>query len=186
MSDSLQPHGWLYIRLPCPSPSPGVCSNSCPSSQWCHPAISFSVTPFSLCLQSFPASGSFLVSWLFVPGGENIVTSASVLSMNSKCWFPLGLTRLILQSKKLSRSFPAPQFKSINSLALSLLYGSTLISVHDYWKTIALDLQAFFGKVMSLLCNTLSRLIIAFLQRSNHFEFQGCLPHLQLFWSPRK
>ena len=85
-----------------------VCSNSCPSSQWCHPTISSSVIPFSSCLQSFPTSGSFLMSWLFASGGQSIgaPTSASVLPMNIQDWFPLGLTGLIsLQTKGLSRDF---------------------------------------------------------------------------------
>ena len=82
VSDSLWPHGLQHARLPCPSPTPRACSNSCPFSQWCHPAISSSFIPFSFCLQSFPASGSFLMSRLFAPGGQSIGTSASVLSIN--------------------------------------------------------------------------------------------------------
>ena len=92
----------------CPSLSPGVCSNSCPLSQWCHPNISFSVVPFSFCPQSFPTSGSFSVSWLFTAGGQSIgaSASASVLPMNIHGWFPLGLTGLITWlSKGLSRVF---------------------------------------------------------------------------------
>ena len=94
-------------RLPCPSPSPRACSNSCPLSRWCHPTISSSVVPFS-CLQSFPASGSFPVSQLFTSGGQNIgvSASASVLPMNIQDWSPLGWTgRISLQSKGLSRVF---------------------------------------------------------------------------------
>ena len=107
MSDLLQPHGLQCSRLPCPSPSPQVCSNSCPLSQWCHPIISSSVTPFSFCPQCFLASESFTVSWLFVSGGQSIgaSVSASVLPMNIQGWFPLKLTSLILQSKGLSRVF---------------------------------------------------------------------------------
>ena len=84
MSDSLQPHGLQHARLPCPSPSPGACSNSCPLSLGCHPIILSSVVPFSSCLQSFPAAGSFLMSWLFTSGGQSIgaSASASVLPMN--------------------------------------------------------------------------------------------------------
>ena len=105
-SDNLWPHGLQHARLPCPLPSPGACSNSCPLSLWCHPTISSSVIPFSSCPQSFPASGSFLMSWLFVSGGQSIGASASVLPMNIQDWFPLGLTGLIsLQSKRLSRVF---------------------------------------------------------------------------------
>ena len=106
MCNSLQPHGLQHIRLPCPSLSPQVCSNSCPLSRWCHPALSPSVVPFSSCLQSFPASGSFPMSWLFTSGSQSIRASASVLPVNNQCWFSLGLTGLIsLQSKGLSRVF---------------------------------------------------------------------------------
>ena len=104
MTNSLRPHRLQHIRLPCPSLSPGVCSNLCPSSQWCHPTISSSVTPFSSCPQSFPASGSFPISWLFTSSGQSIASSASasVFPMNMQGWFPLGLTGLIsLLSKRL-------------------------------------------------------------------------------------
>ena len=105
MSDSLRPHGLQHARLPCPSPSPGVYSNSCPLSQWCHPAISSSVIPFSSRLQSFPASGSFPISQLFVSGGQSFGASALVLPMNIQDGFPLGGTGLILLSKGFSRVF---------------------------------------------------------------------------------
>ena len=108
MSDSLWPHGQQHARPPYPSPTPRACSNSCPSSWWCHPTISSSVIPFSSCLQSFPASGSFLMSQLFTSGGQSTVASgsASVLPMNIQDWFPLGWTSWIsLQSKGLSRVF---------------------------------------------------------------------------------
>ena len=96
MSDSLRPHGLQHTRLPCPALSPGVCSTSCPLSQWCHPTISSSVIPFSSCPQSFPASGSYPMSQLFASGGQSIgaSASASVLPMNIQGWFPLGLTGL--------------------------------------------------------------------------------------------
>ena len=103
---TLRPHGLQHARLPCPSPSSRVFSNSCPLSQWCHPTISCSVSLFSSCLQSFPAFRSFPVSWLFTSGGQNIGALASVLPMNIQGWFPSGLTDLIsLQSKGLSRVF---------------------------------------------------------------------------------
>ena len=108
VSDSLWPHELQHARVPCPSPTPRACSNSCPLSQWCHPTISSSVIPFSFCLQSFPASGSFAVSQLFASGGQRIraSASASVLPMNIQDWFPWGLTGLIfLLSKGLSRVF---------------------------------------------------------------------------------
>ena len=94
MSDSLQPHGLQHTRPPCPLPSPGVYSNSCPLSRWCHPTILSSVVPFPSCLQSFPASGSFQMSQLFASGGQSIgvSASASVLPKTIKDWFPLGWT----------------------------------------------------------------------------------------------
>ena len=108
MSDSLPPHELQNARLSYPSLTPGGCSDSCPSSQWCHPTISSSVIPFSSCLQSFPTSGSFQMSQFFVSGGQNIgfSVSASVLPMNIQDWFPLELTGWIsLQSKGLPRVF---------------------------------------------------------------------------------
>ena len=107
MSDSLQLHGLQHARPPCTSPTPGVHPNPCPLSWWCHPTISSSVVLFS-CLQSFPASGSFPMSWVFPLGGQSIKASASVsvIPMNIQGWFPLGLTGLIsLQSKGLWRVF---------------------------------------------------------------------------------
>ena len=108
MSDSLRPHGLQHARPPCPSPTPRAFSNSCPSSRWCHPTISFFVVPFSSSFQSFPASGSFQMRQLFTSGGQSIGASAStsVLPMNIQDWFPLWLTDWIsLQSKGLSRVF---------------------------------------------------------------------------------
>ena len=107
-SDSLRPHELQHARTPCPSPTPGVYSNPCPSSQWCHPTISSSVIPFSSCPQSFPASGSFQMSRLFASGGQSIGVSAStlVLPMNIHDCSPLGCTGWTsLQSKGLSRVF---------------------------------------------------------------------------------
>ena len=108
VSDSLWPYGLQHTRLPCPSPTSRVYSNSCPLSQWCHPTISSSVIPFSSHLQSFPASGSFPMSQFFASGGQSsgVSASASVLAMNILGWFPLGWTCWIsLQSKGLSRVF---------------------------------------------------------------------------------
>ena len=107
VSNSLQPHGLLHTRLPCPSPIPGVYSNWSPLSQWCHATISSSVIPFT-CLQLFPAAGSFQMSQFFTSGGQSIQLSAStsVLPMNTQDWSPLGWTGWIsLQSKGLSRVF---------------------------------------------------------------------------------
>ena len=124
MSDSLCPHESQHARPPCPSPTPGVHSDSCPSSRQCHPTVSSSVILFSSCLQSFPASGSFPMSRSFTSGGQSIEVA-----------FPLVLTSWIsLQSKDSQESSPTPQFKSINSSALSFLYSPTLTSIHDYWK----------------------------------------------------
>ena len=108
MSDSLRPHESQHARPPCPSPTPRVHSNSCPLSQWCHPAISSSVVPFSSCPQSLPASESFPMSQLFEWGGQStgISALASVLPVNTQVWFPRGWTSWIsLQSKGLSRVF---------------------------------------------------------------------------------
>ena len=132
VSDSLRPHESKHARPPCPSPTPGVYSNSCPSSRWCHPTISSSIVPFSSCLQSFPASGSFPISRFHACRGQSIgvSASASVLPMNTQDWSPLGWTGWIsLQSKGLSRVF-----SNINSSALSFLYSPTLPSIHDHWK----------------------------------------------------
>ena len=108
VSDSLWPRGLQHSRPPCPSPTPGTYSKSCPSCWWCHPTISSSVVPFSSCFQSFPASGSFQMSQLFTSGEQSIGVSAlaSVLPMNIQDWFPLGWTGWIsLLSKGLSRVF---------------------------------------------------------------------------------
>ena len=135
-------HRLQCTRFSCPALSPRIRSNSWLLSQWCYLTVSSSVVPFSFCLQSFPASGSFPVSQLFASGGETIGTSvsASVLPMSIHCRFPLGLTDLIfLLSKGLSRAFSSTIGESINSSVLSLLYGPTLTSVHDYWKNHSFD-----------------------------------------------
>ena len=108
VSDSLRPHESQHARPPCPSPAPRLCSNSCPSSRWCHPTISSSVIPFSSYLQSFPSSGSFLISWLYASGGQSIGVSAStsVLPVNTQDWSPLGWAGWTsLPYKGLSRVF---------------------------------------------------------------------------------
>ena len=142
VSDSLPPHGLQYARLPCLSPTPRTCSNSCPSCQWCHPTISSSVVPFSSHLPSFPAWGSFPVSWFFASGNQSIrvSASASVLPMNSQDWFPLGLTARSPCSPRDSQEYPSTtQFKSINSSVLSFIYSPSLTSIHDYWKNHSFD-----------------------------------------------
>ena len=127
---------------PCPSPTPGVYPNSCPLSRWCHPTISSSVVPFSSCLQSFPASGSFQMSQLFTSGGQSVgvSASASVLPMNIQDWFPLGWTGWIsLQSKGLSRVFSntTVQKHQFFSVQLSLMSNSHIHTWH--WKKHSLD-----------------------------------------------
>ena len=157
-------------RLPCPSPAPGAYSDSCPSSHWCHPTISSSVVPFSSRLQSFPALGSFLVSQFFISGGHRISFSISPSNEYSGL-ISLSLRRdwldLLEVQGTLKSLLQHHSSKSINSSVLSFLYSPTLTSIHDHWKTwIALTRRTFVGKVMSLLFNMLSRLIIVFLPRS--------------------
>ena len=169
MSDSLQPHGLQHTRPPCPSPTPRLYSNSCLLSRWCHPTISSSVIPFSSCPHSFPASGSFQTSQLFASCGQSIgvSASASVLPMNIQHWSPLGWTGWISsQSKGLSRVFSNTTVQKHHSLVLSFF---TVQLSHPYMttgKTIALTRRTFVDKVMSLLFNMLSRLVITFLPRS--------------------
>ena len=153
MPDSLWPDESQHARPPCPSPTPGVYSNSCPSSRWCHQAISSSVVPFSCCPQSLPASGSFPMSQLFACGGQSIGVSApaSVLPMNTQDWSPLGWTSWIsLQSKGLWRVF------SNTAVQKHQFFGTQLSSqsnshIHNMTtgKTIALTRRTFVGKVMS-------------------------------------
>ena len=171
VSDSLWPHGLQHTRLPCPSSPPRTCSNSCPSSWWCHPTISSSVIPFS-CLQSFPATKCFPMSQFFASGGQSIgvSASASVLPMNIQDWFPLGWTGLIsLRFKGLSRVFPNTTVQKHQFFgAQPSLRSNSHIHTWLLEKTIALTIWIFVGKVMSLLFNMLSRFVIAFLPRSKH------------------
>ena len=171
VSHSLWPHGLQHARPPCPSPTPETCSSSSPLSWWCHPTISSSVVPFSSCLQSFPASGSFPRTEFFTSDGQSIgaSASASVLPMNIQDWFPLRLTGLIsLLSKELSSLLQHHSSKASVLWSSASFMVPTLTSIHDYWKNHSLTRQTFVGKVMSLLFNmlSLSRLVIAFLPRS--------------------
>ena len=165
-----RPRALEHARLPCPSLSPGVCSNSCPLSQWCYPVVSSSVTCFSSCPQSFPTSGYFPIGWLFASDGQNTAASASesVPPMNIQDWFPLGLTGLIsLHSKGLSRVFSsATVWKHQFFDAQPSLWSNSHICTWLLEKNISLTIQTFVDKVMSLLFNTLSRFLIAFLPRS--------------------
>ena len=142
MSDYLQPHELQHARLSCPSPSPGACSNSCPLSRWwtsnhfilCHPLL-FLPSIF-LIIRVFSNESALHIRWLKIGASA----SATVFSMNIQGWFLLGLTGFIsLLSRGLSTVFSTPQFKSINSSTLCLLYGSTLTFVHDYWKNHSFD-----------------------------------------------
>ena len=139
VSDSLWPHEPQHARRPCPSPTSWVYPNSCPLSPWRHPTISSSVVPFSSRPQSFPASGSFQMSQLFISGGQSIGVSAStsVLPMNTQDWSLLGW--ISPWSPRDSQESSTTQFKSINSSAFSFLYSPTLTSIHDYWKKHSLD-----------------------------------------------
>ena len=121
MSDSLRPHGLQHARIPCPSPIPRACSNTCPLSRWCHPTISSSVIPFSSSLQPSPASGSFPMSQFFASPGQSIGVSAStsVLPMNIQDWFPLGLTGWI----------------SLQSKGLSGVFSNTTVIKHQFFRT---------------------------------------------------
>ena len=186
MSDSLWPYGLQHTRLPCPSLSPRVCSNSCSLSRWCHPTISSSVTHFS-CHQSFPASGSFPVSWLFASGSQSNGASASVLTMNIQGWFPSGLTGMIsLLSKGLSRVF------SITTVWKHQFFSaqpSLLSNSHIYtWllEKLSLTRWTFVRKVKSLLFNTLFRFAIACLPRSKHLLISWLQSPSTVIWSPGK
>jgi len=167
MSDFLRPHGLQHTRPPCPSPTSRAYSDSCPSSRWCHPTISSSVFPLFSHLQSFPASGSFPRSRFFTSGGQSIgvSASASVLAMNIQDISPLQLV-----------GSPCRRTKSLlqhHSSKASILRCSAFFIVqlaHPYMttgKAIALTRWTFVGKIMSLLFSMLSRLVIAFLPRSN-------------------
>ena len=161
MSDSLQPHEPQHLRCPCPSPTPRVYPNSCPSSRWCHPTISSSVIPFSSCLQSCPASGSFQMSQLFASGGQSIRVSASssVLAMNTQDWSPLGWTGWIpLQSKGLSRVF-----------------SSTTVQKHQFFGT-------QFSSNLILKCTLLFLISVIFLKPSQSFFFVVVVVCLFVFY----
>ena len=176
VSDSLRPHEPQHARPPSPSPIPGVYPNSCPLSWWCHPTISSSVISFSSCPQSFPTSGSFPMSQLFISGGQSIGVSAStsVRPVNTQDWSPLGWTGWIsLQTKGLSsllqhHSSKASILMHSAFFTVQLSHPYMTIGKTIYEKPVALIRWTFVDKVMSLLFNMLSRLVITFLPRSKH------------------
>ena len=178
-----------HARLPCPSLSPRVCSNSCPLGRWCHPTVSSSVVPSS-CLLSFPAPGCFPISWLFASGGQSIgaSASASVFPMNIQGEFPLGLIGFIfLQSKRLSTVFfsttiqkdqffgPHPSLWSNSDIRTWLL--------EKIWLWLYRPLLAKWFLCFLILCVDLLQLSS---QEASVFQFHNCNHHLQWFWSPRK
>ena len=176
MSDSLWTHGLQHARPPCPSPTLGVHSNSCPLSQWCHLTVSSSVVPFFSYLQFFPASSSFPMSQFFTSGGQSIgvSASASILPMNIQDWFSLGLTGWIsLQSKGLK------SFLQHHSSKASILWHSAFFIVQLSYlymttgKSIALTRWTFISKVMSLLFNT--KFGIAFPKKQASFNFMAAV-----------
>ena len=155
MSNSLRPHGLQHARPPCPSPTPEVYSNSCSLSWWCHPTTSFSAVPFSSRLQSFPASGSFLVSQFFTSHGQSIGVSASTSILPwifRTDWLEDVLVGSPCSPRDSQESSPTPQFKSINSSVLSF-HSPTPYTMTG--KNMALTRQTFVGKVISLLFNML-------------------------------
>ena len=164
MSDSLWPHGLQHTRPPCPSLTPEACSNSCPLSQWCHPTISSSVVPFSSCLQSFPASESFQMSQFFASGGQSIGVSASA-SVPSKEYSGLISFRMDWLDLLAVQGTLKSLLQHHSSKALILWHLAFFIAQlsHPYMttgRTIALTRWTFVDKVMSLLFNMLSRLVI--------------------------
>ena len=189
MSDSLRHHELQHARPPCPSPTPAVHPNPCPLSQWCHPTISSSVIRFSSYLQSFSASGSFQMSRLFASGGQSIGVSAStsVLPMNTQDW-SLGWTGWIsLKSKGLSRVFSNTTVQKYQFFDAQL---SLIVQLsHPYMttgKTIALTRWTFVDKVMSLLLNMLSRLVITFLPRSKRLLISWLQSPSAVILEPKK
>ena len=167
MSNSLQPHELQHTRPPCPSQTPGVYPNPCPSSQWCHPTISSSVVSFSSCPQSFPASGSFPMSQFFISGGQSIgvSTSTSLLPMNTQPWSPLGWTGWIsLQSKGLSRVF------SNTTVQKHQFFGTQLSSQSNSLRSIQ-----FLSFIVSIFAWNVSLVSLIFFKRSLAFPFY-CFP----------
>ena len=189
MADSLQLHGLQHTRLPCPSLSPGVCSNSCSLSQWCHLSILSSITPFSSHLISFLATGSFPMSQLFTSGGQSVRASASVsvFPMNIQGWFSLGLTVLISLLSKGLKSL----LQRHNSEAL-ILWHSAFFMVQlsqpymTTGKITALTIWMFIGKVQYTDFNTLTNFVIGFFPRSIHLLISWLQSPSSVILDPRK
>ena len=191
MSLSLWPNRLQHTRLPCPSPTPRTCSNSCPSSQWCHLTISSSAIPFSSCLQSFLASGSILMSQFFASGGQSIGSFSFSISPSNEnsglISFRMGCFDLLSVQGTLK------SLLQHHSSQASFLWHSTFFTVHlshpymTTGKTIAWTRRTFVGKVMSALFNMLSRLVITFLPRSKHLLISRLQsPSTMIwFWSPK-
>ena len=170
-SDSMRPHGLRNARLPCPSPTPRAYSNSCPSSWWCHSTISSSVVPFSSHLQSFPATGTFPISQFFASGGQSIGLSFSISPSNEYSgliFFRMDRFHLLAVQRTLKSLLQHHSSKA--SILLRSAFFTVQLS-YPYMttgKTIALSRRTFVDKVMSLLFNMLSMLVITFLPRSKH------------------
>ena len=189
---TLRPHGLQHARLPCPSSTPGAYSSSCPLSRWCHPAISSSVVPFSSRLQYFPASASFLISQFFASGGQSFWLWSFSFSINHSNEYS-GL--IFFRMDWLDLLTVQGTLKSLlqhHSSKASILLCSAFLMVqlsHPYMtagKTIVLTIQTFVGKVMSLLFNTLSEFVIAFLPRSNHLLISGLQSLTTVILEPKK
>ena len=182
VSNSLRLHESQHARHPCPSPTPGVHSDSPPLSPWCHPAISSSLVPFSSCPQSLPASGSFPMSQLFTWGGQSLGASASVHPVNIQGWFSLGLVLSPCCSRVISSTTAwKHQFFSAHP---SLWPNSHLYMTTG--KTISLTTQTFVSKMMSLLFNMLSIFVIVFLPRSKHFLISMLQSSSAMILEPKK
>ena len=189
MSNFLQCYWLQHARLPCSSPTSGAYSDSCPRSWWCHSTISPYVVHFYSHLQSFPAAGSFPMNQYFTSGGQSIgiSASASVLAMNIQDWFLLGLTGWIsLQSKGLLRVLSNTTAQKHQFFSTQLFLCTTLTCIHYYWKTIALIRWIFVGKVMSLLFNVMSRLVIAFLPMSKRLLISWLQSPSAVILEPKK
>ena len=190
VSDSLGPHEPQHARPPCPSPTPGVHPNPCPLSRWCHPTISPSVVPFSFCPQSFPALGSFQMSQLFASGGQSIGSFSFNIGPSNEHpglisfrmdWLDLLAVQRTLKSLLQHHSSKASilQCSAFFIVQLSHPYVAT-------GKTIALTRWTFVGKVVSLLLNMLSRLVITFLPRSKHLLISWLQSPSAVILEPKK